>query len=463
MDEWMPDSWRSKPALHLPEYVDPVHLSAVEKKLRKYPPLVFAEEALRLKKSLAEVANGRAFLLQGGDCAESFADFGSDNIRDMFRILLQMAVVLMFGASRPVVKVGRLAGQFAKPRSSPTETIDGVTLLSYRGDNINGIDFTPQSRTPNPDRMLQAYHRASATLNLLRAFSQGGFADLNKVQEWNLGFVENSLQGEHYRRFAARISETLDFMAACGITAEAVPIVRETPFYTSHEALLLPFEEAMTRVDSTTGDWFDCSAHMLWIGERTRQADGAHVEFAKGICNPVGVKVGQTTHPDELLRLCDVLNPLNEAGRLAVIVRMGAHKVAENLPPLIRAVEREGYKVVWSCDPMHANTKVASNGYKTRDFNNILEEVKTFFAVHKSEGTYAGGLHFEMTGQDVTECVGGSQDITEEILAERYNTLCDPRLNANQSLELAFLVAEILKKETADGKPLFRYMENETL
>ena len=272
MDEWMPDSWRSKPALHLPEYVDPVHLSAVEKKLRKYPPLVFAEEALRLKKSLAEVANGRAFLLQGGDCAESFADFGSDNIRDMFRILLQMAVVLMFGASRPVVKVGRLAGQFAKPRSSPTETIDGVTLPSYRGDNINGIDFTPQSRTPNPDRMLQAYHRASATLNLLRAFSQGGFADLNKVQEWNLGFVENSLQGEHYRRFAARISETLDFMAACGITAEAVPIVRETPFYTSHEALLLPFEEAMTRVDSTTGDWFDCSAHMLWIGERTRQA-----------------------------------------------------------------------------------------------------------------------------------------------------------------------------------------------
>ena len=450
MDEWMPDSWRSKPALHLPEYVDEAHLKAVEGKLRRYPPLVFAEEALRLKRSLAEVANGRAFLLQGGDCAESFAEFGANNIRDMFRILLQMAVVLMFGASRPVVKVGRLAGQFAKPRSSATETLDGVTLPSYRGDNINGIDFTSESRTPNPDRMLQAYHRASATLNLLRAFSQGGFADLNKVQEWNLGFVENSLQGEHYRRFAARISETLDFMAACGITADAVPIVRETPFYTSHEALLLPFEEAMTRVDSTSGDWYDCSAHMLWIGERTRDPAGAHVEFARGICNPVGVKVGPSTEPDSLLRLCDILNPLNEAGRLTVIVRMGAQKIGDGLSPLIRAVEKEGYRVVWSCDPMHANTQVASNGYKTRDFNRILEEVKNFFAVHKAEGTYAGGLHFEMTGQDVTECVGGSQDITEEILAERYNTLCDPRLNANQSLELAFLVAEILKKETGD-------------
>lgn len=448
MDEWMPDSWRSKPAVHLPEYVNQEHLKTVEGKLRKYPPLVFAEEALRLKQSLSEVANGRAFLLQGGDCAESFAEFGANNIRDMFRILLQMAVVLMYGASRPVVKVGRLAGQFAKPRSLAMETIDGITLPSYRGDNINGIDFTPDSRLPNPERMLQAYHRASATLNLLRAFSQGGYADLNKVQEWNLGFVDNSLQGEHYRRFASRISETLDFMAACGITAEAVPVVRETPFYTSHEALLLPFEEALTRVDSATGDWYDCSAHMLWIGERTRDPNGAHVEFARGICNPIGLKVGPTTEPDALLRLCDILNPLNEAGRLTVIVRMGAQLVGENLPPLIRAIEKEGYKVVWACDPMHANTQTASNGYKTRDFNKILGEVKNFFAVHKAEGTYAGGLHFEMTGQDVTECVGGSQEITEEVLAERYNTLCDPRLNANQSLELAFLVAEILKKQT---------------
>ena len=446
MEEWLPDSWRSKPAAHLPEYANQEELQAVEKKLRKYPPLVFAEEALRLKKSLGDVANGKAFLLQGGDCAESFADFGAGNIRDMFRILLQMAVVLMFGASRPVVKVGRMAGQFAKPRSSAYETVNGITLPSYKGDNINGIEFTPQSRAAQPDRMLQAYHHASATLNLLRAFSQGGFADLNKVQEWNLGFVANSLQGEQYRRFADRISETLDFMAACGISAESVPLVRETPFYTSHEALLLPFEEAMTRVDTSSGDWYDCSAHMLWIGERTRDPKGAHVEFASGICNPIGVKVGPNTTGDDLLRLCDILHPLNEAGRLTFIVRMGVDRVEEKLPPLIRAVEREGYRVVWSCDPMHANTQVASNGYKTRDFQAILREVKSFFAIHQAEGTYAGGLHFEMTGQDVTECVGGSQKITEENLSEHYSTLCDPRLNANQSLELALLVAEILKK-----------------
>lgn len=450
MEEWLPDSWRSKPAVHLPEYPDPEHLRSVERKLRKYPPLVFAEEAARLKKSLGDVANGRAFLLQGGDCAESFADFGAGNIRDMFRILLQMAVILMFGASRPVVKVGRMAGQFAKPRSSAFETVDGVTLPSYKGDNINGIEFTPQSRTPDPDRMLQAYHHASATLNLLRAFSQGGFADLNKVQEWNLGFVANSLQGEQYRRFAERISETLNFMTACGISADSVPLVRETPFYTSHEALLLPFEEAMTRVDTSSGDWYDCSAHMLWIGERTRDPDGAHVEFARGVANPVGVKVGPKTQIDDLLRLCDILNPLNEAGRLTFVVRMGVNVIGEKLPPLIRAVEKEGYRIVWSCDPMHANTQVASNGYKTRDFQAILAEVKNFFAVHRAEGTYAGGLHFEMTGQDVTECVGGSQKITEENLAEHYSTLCDPRLNANQSLELAFLAAEILRKNAAE-------------
>lgn len=452
MDEWLPDGWRSKKAMHLPQYASEEKLRAVEKKLRKYPPLVFAEEAARLKKSLADVSTGKAFLLQGGDCAESFDDFGANNIRDMFRILLQMAVVLMYGASRPVVKVGRLAGQFAKPRSSATETRNGVTLPSYRGDNVNGIDFTPEAREPDPERMIEAYHHASATLNLLRAFSQGGYADLNKVQEWNLGFVEKSLQGEHYRRFSAYISETLDFMGACGITAEAVPVVRETPFFTSHEALLLPFEEAMTRVDSATGDWYDCSAHMLWIGERTRQLDGAHVEFASGISNPIGLKVGPTMESDDLLRLCDKLNPLNEAGRLTLITRMGANTICDKLPALIRVIQKEGCNVVWACDPMHSNTQTASNGYKTRDFNNILTEVKNFFAVHKAEGTYAGGLHFEMTGQDVTECVGGSQEITEDILAQRYSTLCDPRLNANQSLELAFLVAEILKKEKNSAK-----------
>lgn len=438
--------------MHLPEYASAESLSRVEKKLHKYPPLVFAEESGRLKKALADVAQGKAFLLQGGDCAESFADFGANNIRDMFRILLQMAVVLMYGASRPVVKVGRLAGQFAKPRSSSTETRDGVTLPSYRGDNVNGIDFNPKSREPDPERMIEAYHQASATLNLLRAFSQGGFADLNKVQEWNLGFVEKSLQGEHYRRFSAHITETLDFMAACGITADAVPLVRETTFYTSHEALLLPFEESMTRVDGATGDWYDCSAHMLWIGERTRQINGAHVEFVSGISNPVGLKIGPSMQADDLLRLCDKLNPLNEAGRLTLITRMGAQKIQEVLPPLVRVIKKEGCNVVWACDPMHANTQTASNGYKTRDFNNILEEVKNFFAVHKAEGTFAGGLHFEMTGQDVTECVGGSQDITEDSLAQRYNTLCDPRLNANQSLELAFLVAEILKKDKLPAK-----------
>ncbi len=452
MEEWLPDGWRSKPAVHMPVYDDENDVRRVESRLRSYPPLVFAEESLRLKKSLGDVCEGRAFLLQGGDCAESFAEFGATNIRDMFRILLQMAVVLMFGASRPVVKVGRMAGQFAKPRSSPFETINGVTLPSYKGDNINGIEFTSEARAPQPERMLQAYHHASATLNLLRAFSQGGFADLNKVQEWNLGFVAHSLQGEQYKRFAERISETLSFMAACGISAETVPVVRETPFYTSHEALLLPFEEALTRVDSSTGDWYDCSAHMLWIGERTRDPDGAHVEFARGISNPVAVKVGPNIQTDDLLRLCDVLNPLNEAGRLTLITRMGRKNVAEKLPPLIRAVEKAGYRVVWSCDPMHGNTQVASNGYKTRDFKAILEEVQTFFAVHQAEGTYAGGLHFELTGQDVTECVGGSQAVTEENLGRCYKTLCDPRLNANQSLELAFCVAEMLKKA---AKPIF--------
>lgn len=447
MVEWMPNTWRDYPVHHLPQYADQKKLHAIEKELHKSPPLVFAEEAAQLKKSLAAVANGQAFLLQGGDCAESFADFSANNIRDMFRILLQMAVVLMFGSGMPVVKIGRMAGQYAKPRSSETETKNGITLPSYKGDNINGIEFTEQSRQPDPDRMMQAYHHASATLNLLRAFAQGGFADLNKVQEWNLGFVQNSLQGEIYQRFARRISATLAFMKACGIKSETVPLVRETSFYTSHEALLLPFEEALTRVDLSTGDWYDCSAHFLWIGERTRDPKGAHVEFCRGINNPIGVKIGPNTKVDDILRLCEILNPLNEAGRLTFITRMGPVKIFDVLPPLLRAVEREGLKIVWTCDPMHANTQTTSTGFKTRDFDAILSEVQAFFDIHKAEGTFAGGLHFELTGKNVTECVGGTVRITEEELAEHYDTLCDPRLNATQSLELAFLVAEILKKK----------------
>ncbi|MCQ2914380.1 MAG: 3-deoxy-7-phosphoheptulonate synthase class II [Alphaproteobacteria bacterium] len=447
MLEWMPDSWRSKKAEHIPYYDDQDDLHRVEQKLRKYPPLVFAEESALLKAKLADVCNGKAFLLQGGDCAESFDDFSANNIKDMFRIFLQMAVVLMYGSGLPVIKVGRLAGQFAKPRSKETETINGVTLPSYKGDNINGYEFTPEARKPQPQRMIRAYHHASATLNLIRAFSQGGLADLNKVQEWNLGFVKDSLQGELYKKFAQSISETLAFMSACGISAGNVPLVRQTNFYTSHEALLLPFEEAMTRVDLSTGDWYDCSAHFLWIGERTRDPECAHVEFARGICNPIGVKIGPNAQIDDVLRLCEKLNPLNEAGRLTFIVRMGTRKVYDALPLLIRAIEKEGLKVVWSCDPMHANTLTTNEGYKTRDFEAILSEVQAFFDIHRAEGTFPGGLHFEMTGKNVTECVGGIQAITPENLAKNYDTLCDPRLNACQSLELAFLVAEILKSK----------------
>jgi 3-deoxy-7-phosphoheptulonate synthase len=451
--KWIPEGWRSKPISQVPEYPDLARLDDVERRLRAYPPLVFAGEARRLTERLGAVAEGHAFLLQGGDCAESFAEFNANNIRDTFRVLLQMAVVLTFGAACPIVKVGRMAGQFAKPRSAPTETIDGVELPSYRGDNINGIEFSAAARQPDPERLVQSYNQAAATLNLLRAFAQGGFADLHKVHRWNLDFVSDSAQGNRYAELADRLSETLNFMAACGLTGETTPQIRETEFFTSHEALLLVYEQALTRVDSLTGQWYDCSAHMLWIGDRTRQPDGAHVEFLRGVQNPIGLKCGPTLAAEDLLRLIDILNPQNIPGRLTLIARMGHEKVEAKLPPLIRAVSRAGAKVVWSCDPMHGNTIKSSTGYKTRPFDRILSEVRSFFTVHQAEGSHAGGVHFEMTGQDVTECIGGAQAITDDRLADRYHTHCDPRLNASQSLELAFLIAESLKRERlAAGK-----------
>jgi 3-deoxy-7-phosphoheptulonate synthase len=431
----------------MPEYPDALALARVEKQLSVWPPLVFAGEARRLQELLAEVCAGRAFLLQGGDCAESFAEFHPDNIRDTLRVLLQMAVVLTYGAAMPVVKLGRMAGQFAKPRSTPMERQGDLELPSYRGDIVNGLDFEEESRLPDPERQLQAYSQSAATLNLLRAFTDGGYAGLNRVHTWNLGFVDRSPQGERYRDMADRISEAVAFMTACGVTDANTPEIKRTSFYTCHEALLLGFEQAMTRTDSTSGLWYDTSAHFVWVGERTRGLDGAQVEFCRGIANPVGVKAGPGMTADELLRLCDVLNPANEAGRLTVITRMGHEKIEPKLPALVRAVRREGRKVVWTCDPMHGNTIKSGNGYKTRPFDRILDEVQSFFAVHKAEGTHAGGVHIEMTGQEVTECTGGAQAITEDGLSDRYHTHCDPRLNASQSLELAFLIAAALKDE----------------
>jgi len=445
--KWTPHSWRSKPVRQVPDYPDQAALGRVEETLSQFPPLVFAGEARRLKAQLGQVAEGQAFLLQGGDCAESFAEFHPNNIRDTFRVLLQMAVVLTFGAACPVVKVGRMAGQFAKPRSAPTEVIDGVELPSYRGDIVNGIEFDEVARVPDPERLLRAYNQSAATLNLLRAFAQGGFADLHKVHRWNLEFVAGSPQGERYDEMAKRIDEALAFMAACGVSPDKVPQLHETDFFTCHEALLPNYEQALTRVDSLTGRWYDCSAHFLWIGDRTRQIDGAHIEFLRGVNNPIGMKCGPTLEPDDLLRLIEVLDPENEPGRLTLISRMSADQVETGLPPLVRAVERAGRKVVWACDPMHGNTIKSSTGYKTRPFDRILAEVKGFFAVHQAEGTRAGGVHFEMTGQDVTECIGGAQAIGEDRLGDRYHTHCDPRLNASQALELAFLIAEHLKAE----------------
>ncbi len=446
--DWSPDTWRSKPILQVPTYPDAKAVEDVEARLASYPPLVFAGEARSLRAELARVAKGEAFLLQGGDCAESFAEHGADNIRDFFRAFLQMAIVLTYGSARPVVKVGRLAGQFAKPRSSDIEKRDGEELPSYRGDIINGIDFTSEARIPDPARQEMAYRQSAATLNLVRAFANGGYANLENVQEWMLGFVSDSPQGERYKELADRISETMEFMRAIGITSDQYARLRETDFYTSHEALLLGYEEALTRKDSTSDDpdaWYTTSGHMIWIGDRTRQLDHAHVEFARGIRNPIGMKCGPSLEPDDMLRLIDRLNPLNDPGRLTLIARFGHDKVEQHLPQLIRAVEREGRSVVWSCDPMHGNT-ITANGYKTRPFERVLGEVEAFFDVHDAEGTYPGGIHVEMTGKNVTECMGGARAITAEDLQDRYHTHCDPRLNADQALELAFLVSERLKK-----------------
>ena len=447
-DRWAPASWREKPAKHIPtDYPDADALARVETELRRMPPLVFAGEARRLKGLLGDVAQGKAFLLQGGDCAESFKEFAADNIRDTFRLILQMAVVLTFAGGKPVVKVGRIAGQFAKPRSEPIETQGDVTLPSYRGDIINGMNFEPAEREPDPERLLKAYAQSSATLNLLRAFATGGYADLYNIHKWTLGFVADSPQGARYRELTEKISESLAFMAAIGVTPESHPRLHQVEFFTSHEALLLNFEEAMTRVDSTTGDWYDTSAHMLWIGERTRQLDGAHIEYMRGIKNPIGMKCGPTMEPDDLLRLIDVLNPANEPGRLTLIGRFGADKIADRLPRLMAATKKSGRSVVWATDPMHGNTLKASTGYKTRPFDRILAEVKSFVEIADAEGVHPGGVHLEMTGQNVTECTGGARAVSEGELADRYHTHCDPRLNGEQALELAFLVAEKLRAD----------------
>ncbi len=451
MSEWQKSDWRNKPRIQMPEYTDAEALHAVEAQLAKYPPLVFAGEARTLKARLADASRGEAFLLQGGDCAESFQQFSADGIRDTFKVMLQMAMVLTFGAKVPVVKVGRMAGQFAKPRSSDTETIDGMELPSYRGDIVNDNAFTKEARTPDPQRQLMAYRQSAATLNLLRAFAQGGYANLDNVHQWMLGFVSGSPEAQRYRQLAHRISETMAFMRAIGISAENHPNLRETDFFTSHEALLLGYEEALTRRDSTSGDFYATSGHMIWIGDRTRQEGNAHVEFCRGIKNPIGLKCGPSMEADGLLRLIDKLNPENKAGRLTLITRFGHEKVEAHLPKLVRAVEREGRKVVWSCDPMHGNT-ISQNGYKTRPFDRILSEVQAFFDVHRAEGSHPGGIHIEMTGKDVTECTGGARPVLAENLSDRYHTHCDPRLNAAQSLELSFLLAEMINLELGEAR-----------
>ncbi|WP_300366672.1 class II 3-deoxy-7-phosphoheptulonate synthase [Hydrogenimonas sp.] len=446
MSTWSPSSWRDFPIKQQPSYKDPETVKRIEQELEKFPPLIFAEEARSLQDKLADVTDGRAFLLQGGDCAESFNAFNAETIKNLFKVLMQMAVVMTYSSGKPVVKVGRIAGQFAKPRSSDVEAKGDVELPSYRGDIVNDADFVPEAREPKPEKLIKAYYQSASTLNLLRAFARGGMADLTKVHTWNLDFVKGKALGQRYEELAEKITQAMEFIKACGITPENTPQLHETVLYTSHEALLLNYEEALTRIDSLTGDWYDCSAHMLWIGDRTRDLDGAHVEFFRGIKNPVGVKVGPSMKEDELIRLIDKLNPDNIPGRLTLIVRMGADKVEELFPPLLRRVRAEGKHVVWSCDPMHGNTIKTESGYKTREFHNILSEVKKFFQIHKAEGTVAGGLHLEMTGEDVTECTGSqSCNITVDALSDRYHTQCDPRLNANQALEMAFMVSEFFR------------------
>lgn len=442
---WSANSWRNHTALQMPNYRDADSLLRVTDKLSSYPPLVFAGEARSLKAHLAKVSAGEAFLLQGGDCAESFQEFSADLIRDTFRVMLQMAVTLTFGAKKPVVKVGRMAGQFAKPRSSDFETVEGVELPSYRGDIINDIAFTPEAREPSPDRMLEAYLHAAATLNLLRAFATGGYADLHRVSSWNLDFVQEGDGASRYASIADRVAAALDFMDACGVNPDTSHRMRQVDYFTSHEALLLPYEEALTRIDSTTNAPFACSAHMLWIGDRTRQPDGAHVEFCRGVGNPIGLKCGPTMTSEDLVRLLSLLNPDNEAGRLTLIARFGAGKVADHLPRLIKTVREQGANVVWCCDPMHGNTVKSESGYKTRPFELILQEIREFFGICRAEGVYPGGIHLEMTGKNVTECTGGIHEVADSDLSSRYHTACDPRLNASQALEVAFLVAEELE------------------
>ena len=443
---WTLNSWKNYKAKHLPEYKNQKHLDKVLTSLRDFPPLVFAGEVRSLRNSLAKAAEGEAFLLQGGDCAESFSEFNADNIRDTFRVILQMAIILTSGTNLPIIKVGRMAGQFAKPRSSPTEKINDVELESYKGDIINGIEFDKSQRDPDPERMLKAYSQAASTLNLLRAFADGGYADLRFVNSWNMGFLKTGPEYSRYRDLANKIQENLNFMEALGIDSDNTPQLRKTDYYTCHEALLLPYEEALTRVDSTTGDVYDTSAHFVWIGDRTRFENSAHVEFCSGIQNPVGIKCGPSLDHDELIKIIDKLNPKNESGRITLIARYGNENVRKYLPNLVDRVQSEGRSVVWSCDPMHGNTTKSADGTKTRPFDKILSEVKDNIQIHRAQGSWLGGIHLEMTGQNVTECTGGLDEISESDLKDRYHTHCDPRLNANQAIELAFLISDELKK-----------------